>query len=135
MEIVVFGKEAGRNAATFALSEQRKTRQILDTDILIDEIKEFKNELDFYPLRAEVGDLFYKNVGIVRKKKELEFAYERIKELKSQIRLMGVSDTSKVYNTNLIEFLEFQNMLDICEIVVRSAIKREVSCGAHFREE
>ena len=135
LEIVVFGKEAGRNAATFALSEQHKTRQILDTDILIDEIKEFKNELDFYPLRAEVGDLFYKNVGIVRKKEELESAHERIRELKSQVRLMGVSDASKVYNTNMVEFLEFQNMLDICEIVVTSAIKREVSCGAHFREE
>jgi len=48
---------------------------------------------------------------------------------------MGVSDKSKVYNTNLVEFLEFQNMLDICEEVASSALKRDVSCGAHFMAE
>jgi len=46
-----------------------------------------------------------------------------------------VSDSSKIYNTNLVEFLEFLNMLYICESVVESAIKREVSCGAHFMGE
>jgi len=47
---------------------------------------------------------------------------------------MGVSDNSKVYNSNFIEFLEFQNMLEICENVVSSALKRDESCGAHYIE-
>ena len=46
---------------------------------------------------------------------------------------MGVSDKSKVYNTNLIEFLEFKNMLHICELVLQSALGRNESRGAHFR--
>jgi succinate dehydrogenase/fumarate reductase flavoprotein subunit len=48
---------------------------------------------------------------------------------------MGVNDESKVYNTNFIEFLEFQNMLEICEKVVTSALKRDESCGAHYMED
>ena len=48
---------------------------------------------------------------------------------------MGVADDSKVYNTNFIEFLEFQNMLGVCEKVVSSALKRDVSCGAHYIED
>ena len=43
-----------------------------------------------------------------------------------------MSDKSKKYNTNLVEFLEFCNTLDVCEAVVSGALAREVSCGAHY---
>jgi succinate dehydrogenase / fumarate reductase flavoprotein subunit len=74
-------------------------------------------------------------VGIIRTTQELEDVLKQIKNLKSQIKLMGVSDSSKVYNSNLIEFMEFKNMLDICEEVVFSALQRKSSCGAHFMEQ
>jgi succinate dehydrogenase / fumarate reductase flavoprotein subunit len=82
-----------------------------------------------------VGELFYKNVGIVRTKTELQNAKKTIIEIKNKIPQMGVKDTSKIYNTNLIDFLEFINMIDICETVVDGALKREKSCGAHFIED
>ena len=46
---------------------------------------------------------------------------------------MGVSDKTKEYNTNLIEFLEFKNMLELCELILISALSRQESRGAHFR--
>jgi len=52
-------------------------------------------------------------------------AYESLDE-------MGVSDTSQAYNTNLKEFLEFCNMLDVCEYALLGALKRDVSVGAHY---
>jgi succinate dehydrogenase / fumarate reductase flavoprotein subunit len=131
LEIVVFGKEAGANAAKYASNNSDKNIVLHKTDRL-EMIKEYKNELDFYAKREYIGELFYKNVGIVRKQEELLFAQEEIANIKKNIERFGVSDTSKVYNTNLTEFLEFLNMLDICESVVAGAIKREVSCGAHF---
>ena len=48
---------------------------------------------------------------------------------------MGVSDNSKLYNTNLIEFLEFKNMLELSRLVLKGAITRDESRGAHFRED
>ena len=134
LEIVVFGKEAGVNAVKYALDNSEKKIVLHKTDRL-KRIQEYKNELDFYAKREYVGELFYQNVGIVRKKEELLFAQEEIKNIKNNIERFGVSDMSQVYNTNLIEFLEFLNMLDVCEAVVASAIKREVSCGAHFMVE
>ena len=46
---------------------------------------------------------------------------------------MGLMDKTKVYNTNLIEFLEFKNMLELAELIIISAINRQESRGAHFR--
>jgi len=41
----------------------------------------------------------------------------------------------KIYNTQMIEFLEFKNLISLAEITVVSAIKRKESRGAHFRED
>ena len=41
----------------------------------------------------------------------------------------------KLYNTNYIEFLEFQNTLTLAEVIIKNALEREESCGAHFRDD
>ena len=130
LEIVVFGKEAGTNAAKFA-QEHGKTALVSAKfrDVLKENIGE--NSLDFYEVREQIGNLFYENVGIVRTKEQLQTAIDTIEEIRKRLPQMGVKDISKVYNTNLVEFLEFKNMLEICQSVAASAIKREVSCGAH----
>jgi len=131
LEIVVFGKEAGINAAIFA--KEHQTQENVESNFsFMDELIEYTNEIDFYQKREFIGDLLYKNVGIVRTKQELLIAQEEIRSLQSSLSLMGVKDKQKAYNTNLIEFIEFRNMLDVCEVVIQSALKREVSCGAHY---
>ena len=132
LEIVVFGKEAGLNAALYAKENLRTTSIKTDEKSVIDEIKEYENVLDFYAKREHIGDLFYKNVGIVRTKVELQEALDEIQAIKANISKLGVSDSSKKYNTNLVEFIEFKNSLDVCEVVAQSALAREVSCGAHY---
>ena len=134
LEIIVFGKEAGLNAAKFAKENEPKVPKVEKTTLL-DEINEYKNELDFYAKREYIAEMFYTQVGIVRKKEELLNVLTEVKNIQNNIHRLGVSDTSKIYNTNLIEFIEFKNMLDICEVVVNAAIQREVSCGAHFMGE
>ena len=136
LEIVVFGKQAGLNAAKYALENKSANKlQEVSNPVYELEAQTNENKIDFYEIREHIGDLFYKNVGIVRKKSELQTALDEIKDIKSKLHLMGVSDKSKIYNTNFIEFLEFQNMLDICENVVSSALKRDKSCGAHYMED
>lgn len=135
LEIVVFGQQAGEGAAKYVASLQSENPSKRAVFTEVDKITDDKNEIDFYEIREHIGDLFYKNVGIVRKKDELQSAQDEVRDIKSKLNLMGANDKSKVYNTNYIEFLEFKNMLDICEEVVSSALKREVSCGAHFMAE
>ena len=131
LEIVVFGKEAGVNAAVLAKTKE-ETEAVDSSFSFIEELKEFKNEIDFYEKREIVGDLLYKNVGIIRKEEELLSAKEQIEALLNSLCLMGIKDASKAYNTNLIEFIEFRNTLEISLIVIQSALKRKVSCGAHY---
>ncbi len=41
----------------------------------------------------------------------------------------GIEDKSKTYNKNLVELLEFRNILEISESIIKSAISREESRG------
>jgi len=136
LELVVFGRQAGENAARYAnsfdekvdLSEQKKS-----FEDKIAKIKEFSSEINFYEKQKELGRLFYKNLGIKREKSTLQALLNEVKEIKNALPKMGVSDKTKEYNTNLVEFLEFKNILELSELILISAISREESRGAHFR--
>ena len=137
LEIIVFGREAGKSAANFAFCDE-KCQNDFDfkkTKNFLDGLKEYTNEIDFYQKRSELGELFYQKVGIIRKTSELLQVQKELQRLKEELPLMGVKDTAKVYNTNLVEFMEFRNMLDVCEAVVEAALARKESCGAHFMVE
>ncbi len=131
LEIVVFGKEAGVNAAEFAKYQALQEPKVAQNNFL-QELESFTNEINFYEKKEELGDLLYEKVGIVRRESELESALKFIELLKKELPKMGVKDKSKVYNTNLIEFLEFKNILEVSSAVVKAALERKVSCGAHY---
>ena len=48
---------------------------------------------------------------------------------------MPVGDKNRAYNTNLLELLELQNLLDLAMITAASAENRQESRGAHARED
>ena len=129
LELIVFGEQAGLNAAEYAKN--------LSVESLTFESKfkfeKTKIEIDFYKIREELGNIFYKNVGISRDSDSLQESLGVVDEYIKQLPKMGASDSSKVYNTNHIEFLEFKNMLELSRLVLSGALSREESRGAHFR--
>ncbi len=133
LELIVFGREAGENAANYASRSDKRAYK--RTKNILESIKEFTSERNFYDKRATLGDLFYENVGIKKDKKRLLSTLESISEMRKELPKMGPKDRSKIYNTNLIEFLEFTNMLELSEIILLGALERQESRGAHFRED
>ena len=137
LELVVFGKEAGDSAAQYAqnvadITTSSAEQALKDT---LEEIKSYTNEIDFYQKREALGELFYKSAGIKRNEKALLSALEQVKAMQHELPKMGVRDQSEVYNTNLLEFLEFQNLLALAEVMLVSMLERKESRGAHARED
>lgn len=139
LELIVFGRQAGRNAAQRAKARVQDVstdeRQSLKDQHYIDSLLGPTHEQDFYETRISLGDVFYEKVGLVREATGMQEALDVVLELKERVRVMGPKDKSRKYNTNLVEFIEFSNMVDLSESVVVSAIGREESRGAHFRSD
>jgi succinate dehydrogenase / fumarate reductase flavoprotein subunit len=133
LEIVAFGRLAGENAAKFA---QDKSIMIDSKEIpTIEDIYKIENSVDFYEKRELLGELFYKNAGIVRNEKALTNLLLTLEEMQKELPLMGIVDSSRCYNTNLVERLKFQNTLMLSIMIVQSALARKESRGAHYRED
>ena len=131
LELIVFGKQAGVNAAEFAKNSKKSSSNVVKEPL----VSSSNVEIDFYSAREELGDIFYKNVGILREKKSLESTLNVVNEYIAKLPLMGAEDNSKLYNTNKIEFLEFKNSLELSRLVLVGAIARKESRGAHFRAD
>jgi succinate dehydrogenase / fumarate reductase flavoprotein subunit len=128
LEIIVFGKEAGDNAAKYACNTTQKSARKEHAKSL----SQGSCEIDFYQEHKRLAKLFYFKAGIVRKKSELLELQEELKKSEALLEKMGFKDSAKCYNTNRIEFLEFVNMLTVAQSVVAGALAREKSCGAHY---
>jgi len=134
LEIVVFGKEVAKSA--FEYSKNAQEHRALTSQINpFEKVKEYSREIDFYKVKEQLGDIFYSNMGIVREKNSLERALEFVLKNLSEVHKMGINDSSKIYNTNLVEFLEFINTLELSKVMLQSALAREESRGAHFRSD
>lgn len=131
LELVVFGKEVGISSSSYAKNNPSS------------EIKEMPKpkdvkvgyEVNFYEIKDELEDIFYKNVAISKDATSLKEALKKVDGFIEQLPAMGIDDNSQIYNTNKIEFLEFENMLYLSKKVIESALHREESRGAHFRSD
>jgi succinate dehydrogenase / fumarate reductase flavoprotein subunit len=73
--------------------------------------------------------------SIFRDKKGLEKALATIRDLMERYGKVGVEDRGRRFNTDLLDTLELRSLLHLAEIILVSAMAREESRGAHFRED
>jgi succinate dehydrogenase/fumarate reductase flavoprotein subunit len=73
--------------------------------------------------------------GVYRTEESLKEAVEEIPRLKDRYRDVALDDRSRAFNTELVAAFELENMLDIAETVVRSALERRESRGSHTRRD
>jgi succinate dehydrogenase / fumarate reductase flavoprotein subunit len=86
-------------------------------------------------LRDALQQSMTANAGAFRTKETLQQAIDDIKELRQRFQNIRIKDKSKVFNTELQEAIEFGHMLDYSLFIVESAIARNESRGAHYRED
>jgi succinate dehydrogenase / fumarate reductase flavoprotein subunit len=84
----------------------------------------------------ELGKIMWENVGMGRNKAGLEKALKLIPELREEfwkdVRIPGTNDE---LNPELQKATRLADFLELGELMALDALKREESCGGHFREE
>lgn len=138
LELVVFGRHCGKNAAEFGAKNPapalENPQAAKDTNF-VRGVMYFTNQIDFYQKQEMLANIFYNNVGLVREDMGLKAVLGAIRQMQKEFTFMGPRDKSKIYNTNLVEFIEFGNKVELAEIIVVCAISRAESRGAHYRSD
>lgn len=90
---------------------------------------------DFYKAKDKLGKLMFENVGLYRDEKSLKKALDLVDKYIDNFSKFGIIDKDKNYNSNLKDYLEFENMLVVSKVIIKSAIQRKESRGSHYRTD
>ncbi len=74
-------------------------------------------------------------MGVYRTQDTMAQGLNAVRELKGRFHEISISDKTRIYNTNLINALELENLLDLAEVTILSGLAREESRGAHARTD
>ena len=94
--------------------------------------KAVKNAIKF---RNEIQELMRDNAGIVIEDKKLRKGLKRLLALKKEFYSKDNVLKKLKINDNSVRTLEIKSGLVVCEAILRSALMREESRGAHFRSD
>lgn len=136
LDCIVFGKIVGEKAA-------EESRKIDSVATLQDALKAEEERIRLLLtskegektliLDSEMGEAMSEEVGIFRTKAKLMSAQKKIAKLVKRFGNICVEDSSRQFNTSLVEVLELGYMLTVAEVIVTCAIARRESRGAHYR--
>jgi len=138
LEALLFGRYVGKTMVKEIDNIKLTVATQEDAQATAKEIEDLltNNGTETIPgLREELQDTMTHNAGAFRTKETLEIAIAKVKELRVRFKNIRIKDKSKIFNTELQEAIEFGHMLDYSAFIVESAIARNESRGAHFRED
>jgi succinate dehydrogenase / fumarate reductase flavoprotein subunit len=86
-------------------------------------------------IRRELRTLMDKHAGVYRTGESMQEGLNKIADLKQRFRNISLQDKSRIYNTNLIQTLETENMLELAEVLLFAGLARQESRGGHARTD
>ena len=139
IDLVVFGRAAAKRAAELIkpgtpheeISES-ETQKCLDR---FDKIRNAKGEIGTAELRLSMQKTMQSKCAVFRTEKTLKEGVNEIGKTYDGLQSISVKDKSLIFNTDLVETLEFDNLIRQAVVTVNSAYNRQESRGAHARED
>ena len=90
---------------------------------------------DIHGLRERLMDIMWEDVGVIRTGDGLRKGIDRVNELKAEFLETGLHDRDTAFNLTWHDWLNLRSLIDISDGIAKSALWRENSRGAHFRED
>ncbi len=127
LECVVCAYEVAEFLRNSDLSFDIPKNEKFDKIISKYDIPNVENKIDVQNLKSKLKDLMWNNVGIYRNEKSLNDAINGLNELEKEFPKQDKYLSKEEY--------EFKNMLISARLIVKSAIRRKESRGAHYRTD
>jgi len=138
-DILVSGCRAGKYAAEYAMKREQTTpidkKQVEAEYERVYGLLGAKGDVKPLDVKARIKRLMWDKVGLIRSGEGLKLALKETDDINEALRNISVPLTTMRYNMDWIETLEAQNLSGVAEMIIKAALIREESRGAHFREE
>ena len=139
IDLVVFGRAAAKRAAELIKPgmphdevSQSETDKCLDR---FDKIRNSNGNTKTSELRLSMQKTMQSKCAVFRTEKTLKEGVDEIRKPLAGMQDLSVKDKSLLFNTDLVETLEFDNLIRQALTTMDSAYERKESRGAHARED
>ena len=139
IDLVVFGRAAAKRAAEIVKPGtphenigETETEKCLER---FDKLRNSNGENSTAELRLSMQKTMQSKCAVFRTEKTLKEGVDDIRKAYDGMGSISVKDKSLVFNTDLVETLEYDNLIRQAITTVDSAYNRQESRGAHARED
>jgi len=139
IDLVVFGRAAAKRAAELVkpgmIHEEISENE---TDKCLNRFEKLRNgngTNKTADLRLAMQKTMQSKCAVFRTEKTLKEGIEEIRKPFDGMDSISVKDKSLIFNTDLVETLEFDNLIRQAMVTIDSANERKESRGAHARED
>ena len=139
IDLVVFGKAAANRAAELVKpgsSHEELSKNETDKSLdRFDKLRNSNGSIKTSKLRLSMQKTMQSKCAVFRTEKTLKEGMNEIRKPFEGIKNISVSDKSLLFNTDLVETLEFDNLIRQAMTTIDSAYHRKESRGAHARDD
>ncbi|GET39741.1 succinate dehydrogenase/fumarate reductase flavoprotein subunit [Microseira wollei] len=139
LECVVYGKRTGASIAQFVqnrkLPDIDEQRYLKEAQQQIQSLFDQAGQQRINQLRQAFQDCMTQHCGVFRTEASLREGLNQLQQLQEQYQQIYLDDKGKLWNTEIIEALELQNLMVVGQLIIASALNRTESRGAHCRED
>jgi succinate dehydrogenase / fumarate reductase flavoprotein subunit len=139
LDLVVFGRAAALKAAelikpgtTHRPFAENAGQSALDR---LDRLRFSSGKLKASDIRKRMQKAMQEHCTVFRTKEILEEGLREIQGTVESLKFIGLTDRSMVWNSDLVEALELENLLPQCVATLESALARQESRGGHARDD
>lgn len=139
LECVVYGRRTGKAIAQYV---QNRKLPAIDEQAYITEAQRRLQALLEQPgkyrinqVRTAFQDCMTQHCGVFRTAETMQEGLQQLQQLQQQYPDIYLDDKSACWNTEIIEALELQSLFVVGQVILASALNRQESRGAHYRED
>ncbi|MDC0110725.1 succinate dehydrogenase flavoprotein subunit [Alphaproteobacteria bacterium] len=139
LDIVVFGRAAAQRALkTVEKGGSHSPLSPSVTDKIVSRLDKMRNsagDTSVGEIRNSMQNIMQKHAAVFRSTNSLNEGVKKIETVTKNMDSIAIKDRSLIFNTDLVEALELDNLMQQAVVTIKSAEQRQESRGAHSHED